>query len=241
MSEEDIKLNFITPAIQPAWNGYITMETKITDGRINLRGNMVSRSKPKYADYVLYLNDGKPIAIVEAKDNNHSVSFGLQQAMTYAMMMDIPFAYSSNGDAFEEHDFLTGKEKEIPLSDFPGPDELKRRCYGESQNGTDIDDAKKALKADTDFLKDNGITEKEIDGFYKGIGIVEEENKVIDQPFYSSQNTYPPRYYQRNAVNRTVEAIARGKERILLVMATGECVIIVTRRNRPDKQRLRAA
>ena len=82
MSEEDIKLNFITPAIQPGWQGHITMETKITDGRINIKGNMVARSKPKYADYLLYLNGGKPIAVVEAKDNYHSVSFGLQQAIT---------------------------------------------------------------------------------------------------------------------------------------------------------------
>ena len=96
MSEEDIKLNYITPAIQPTWLGHITMETKITDGRINLRGNMVSRGKPKFADYLLYLNDGKPIAVIEAKDNNHTVSHGLQQAMTYAQMMDIPFAYSSS-------------------------------------------------------------------------------------------------------------------------------------------------
>lgn len=102
MSEEDIKLNYITPVIQRGWKGHITMETKITDGRINIRGNIVARSKPKYADYFLYLNDGKPIAVVEAKDNNHSVSHGLQQAMTYAQMMDLPFAYSSNGDAFYE-------------------------------------------------------------------------------------------------------------------------------------------
>ena len=95
MSEEDIKLNYITPAIQPGWLGHITMETKITDGRINIKGNMVARSKPKFADYMLYLNDGKPIAVVEAKDNNHTVSHGLQQAMTYATMMDLPFAYSS--------------------------------------------------------------------------------------------------------------------------------------------------
>ena len=86
MSEEDIKLNFITPAIQRGWKGHITMETRITDGRINIRGNIVVRSKPKFADYLLYLNDGKPIAVVEAKDNNHSVSHGLQQAMTYAQM-----------------------------------------------------------------------------------------------------------------------------------------------------------
>lgn len=105
MSEEDIKLNYITPVILKGWKGHITMETKITDGRINIRGNIVARSKPKFADYMLYLNDGKPIAVVEAKDNNHSVSHGLQQAMTYAQMMDLPFAYSSNGDAFYEHDY----------------------------------------------------------------------------------------------------------------------------------------
>ena len=118
MSEEDIKLNFITPAIKPGWPDHITMETQITDGRINIRGNIVARSKPKYADYLLYLNGGKPIAVVEAKDNNHSVSFGLQQAITYAQMMDIAFAYSSNGDAFYEHDFLTGKARQIPLAQF---------------------------------------------------------------------------------------------------------------------------
>ena len=97
MTEEDIKLRYITPAIQCKWGlERMTMETKITDGRINLRGNLVSREKPKKADYVLYLNKGKPIAIVEAKDNNHSISHGLQQAMTYAQMLDVPFAYSSN-------------------------------------------------------------------------------------------------------------------------------------------------
>ena len=188
MSEEDIKLNYITPAIQPGWSGHITMETKITDGRINIKGNMVARSKPKFADYLLYLNSGKPIAVVEAKDNNHSVSFGLQQAITYAQMMDIPFAYSSNGDAFFEHDFLTGKERQIPLDQFPTQEELFERFYAEVNDGS---------------------------------GYSEAEKRVVDQPYYSSQNTYPPRYYQRNAVNRTVEAIARGQQRLLLVMATG--------------------
>ena len=188
MSEEDIKLNFITPAIQPAWQGHITMETKITDGRINIRGNLVARSTPKFADYILYLNDGKPIAVVEAKDNNHSVSHGLQQAMTYAQMMDLPFAYSSNGDAFYEHDFLTGTETLIELDKFPSQEELIARYYTELNGGS---------------------------------GITDEEKKIVSQPYYSSQSTYPPRYYQRNAVNRTVEAIARGQERLLLVMATG--------------------
>ncbi len=188
MSEEDIKLNFITPSIQLGWSGHITMETKITDGQINIKGNMVARNKPKFADYVLYLNDGKPIAIIEAKDNNHGVSFGLQQAMTYAQMMDLPFAYSSNGDAFFEHDFLTGKERQIALNEFPSQNELRLRYYAE---------------------------------LFGGKGISENEKKIIEQPYYTSQNTYPPRYYQRNAINRTVEAIARGQERLLLVMATG--------------------
>lgn len=87
----------------------------------------MTRDRPKKADYVLYLNSATPIAIVEAKDNNHSVSFGLQQAMTYAKMLDVPFAYSSNGDAFFEHDFLTGKEQEISLENFPSPEELFAR------------------------------------------------------------------------------------------------------------------
>lgn len=191
MSEEDIKLQFITPAILDKWDkNRITMETKITDGKICLNGNFVHRDKKsaKYADYVLYWNSGFPIAIVEAKDNNHGVSFGLQQAITYAKMMDVPFAYSSNGDAFYEHDLLTGKEREIPLSDFPTPDELIER-YTSNAN--------------------------------KGNGLSADELTVIDQPYYSSQNTYEPRYYQRVAVNRTVDAVARGENRLLLVMATG--------------------
>ena len=113
MSEEDIKLQYITPAIIAKWNiGRITMETQVTDGKINLRGNFVSREKPKRADYILYLNVNNPIAIIEAKDNKHSVSYGLQQAKAYAQMLDIPFAYSSNGDGFAEFDALTGKERE---------------------------------------------------------------------------------------------------------------------------------
>ena len=120
MSEEDIKRQYITPAIESKWNSKkITMETKITDGKINLRGNMVAREKPKRADYLLYLNANNPIAVVEAKDNKHSISYGLQQAMTYAQMLDLPFAYSSNGDGFIEHDFLTGKERQFGLDEFP--------------------------------------------------------------------------------------------------------------------------
>lgn len=189
MTEEDIKLQFITPAITKKWAlSLITMETRITDGQINLRGNMVSRKEAKKADYILYLNESTPIAIVEAKDNKHAVGDGLQQAMQYAIMMDIPFAYSSNGDGFIEHDFLTGEERSISMEDFPAPDALYAR-----------------FKA----------------GANHGEGLTQQEESVIRQPFYSGQNTYPPRYYQRNAVNRTLDAIARGQDRILLVMATG--------------------
>ena len=189
MSEEDIKFQFITPAITANWKKqHITMETKITDGRVNLKGNFVTRDKPKRADYVLYLSDNNPIAIVEAKDNNHSVSYGLQQAMEYARMLDIQFAFSSNGDGFAEHDFLTGTEREFGLDEFPTEQELYLR-YKAGANG--------------------------------GTGLTEQQERIIAQPYFSSQNTYPPRYYQRIAINRTVEAIANGRDRLLLVMATG--------------------
>lgn len=185
MSEEDIKLQYITPAITSKWDrGKITMETQVTDGKINLKGNFVFREKPKRADYILYLNANNPIAIIEAKDNKHSVSHGLQQAMTYAQMLDLPFAYSSNGDGFVEHDFLTGKERQFGLDEFPTEAELVARFKHES-------------------------------------GMTPAQEMVIEQPYYSSQNTYPPRYYQRIAINRTVDAIARGRNRLLLVMATG--------------------
>ena len=120
MTEEDIKLQYITPAITSKWNvRKITMETQITDGRINLKENLISREKPKRVDYLLYLSDNNPIAVIEAKDNNHNISHGLQQAMMYAKMLDIPFAYSSNGDGFAEHDFLTGRERQFSLDEFP--------------------------------------------------------------------------------------------------------------------------
>lgn len=189
MSEEDIKLQYITTAITSKWDvQHISMETKITDGRVNLKGNFVFREKPKRADYILYLNANNPIAIVEAKDNNHSISHGLQQAMLYAQMMDVPFAYSSNGDGFAEHDFLTGLERTFGLGEFPTEQELITRFQSEANEGAGMTPAQKS---------------------------------IIDQPYFSSQSTYPPRYYQRNAVNRTVDAIAKGQDRILLVMATG--------------------
>ena len=189
MSEEDIKLHYITPSIISKWNkDKITMETQITDGRINIRGNLAFREKPKKADYILYLNNNNPIAVVEAKDNRKSISYGLQQAMEYAKMLDLPFAYSSNGDGFMEHDFLTGKEREFSMSEFPSEEELVARFKREKNDHQ---------------------------------GLSETEEKLINQPYYSSQNTFPPRYYQRIAINRTLEEIAKGKDRLLLVMATG--------------------
>ncbi len=192
LSEEDIKLRFITPAIlKKGWSVEdITMETKVklTDGKINLKGNLVVRERPKYADYVLYFNRATPIAILEAKDANHSISHGLQQAKQYAEMMDVPFAYSSNGLGFQEFDFLTGQERQISMDEFPTKEELYQRFLNESHDG-------------------NGFTEDEL--------------KIIEQPYCTGQDIFPPRYYQRNAVNRTVNAIAQGKRRLLLVMATG--------------------
>lgn len=191
MSEEDIKYNFITPAlVKSGWQDKITMETAVkwTDGKVNLKGNIVNRDKPKKADYILYINKNNPIAIVEAKDNNHTSSYGLPQAMEYAKKLDLPFAYSSNGDEFCEHDFLNGKERIIPLNEFPTYEELYERY------------------------------KKEYD---KGFGITENELKVINEPYYTSQTTHQPRYYQRIAVNRTLDAIAKGQQRLLLVMATG--------------------
>ena len=192
LSEEDIKLRYITPAIlNKGWSVEdISMELKVklTDGKINLKGNLVSRGKPKYADYVLYYNRATPIAIVEAKDATHTASFGLQQAKEYAQMMDVPFAYSSNGQGFQEYDFLTGKERSLKMEEFPTKEELYTRYFAEMNDGQ---------------------------------GLSSEELKVIEQPYCTGQDIFPPRYYQRNAVNRTVNAIAQGQKRLLLVMATG--------------------
>ena len=189
MTEEDIKLKFITPAITKKWDIHkISMETSITDGKMNLKGNFVKRDKPKKVDYLLYLEENYPIAVVEAKDNKHSVSFGLQQAMTYAQMLDLPFAYSSNGDGFFEHDFLTGAERQLSLDEFPTMEELYARYKAEVNDGK---------------------------------GLTEAQDVILKQPYYSGYKTYDPRYYQRIAINRTLDAIAKGQNRLLLVMATG--------------------
>lgn len=187
LTEEDIKLKFITPALQNSdWDikTQIRCEYYYTAGKINVRENVAQRTKGKKVDYLLSYKSNIPIAIVEAKDNKVLPSHGIQQAIGYAKDLDIPFAYSSNGDSFYEHDMITGEEKEIKLEEFPTPNQLWKRY----------------------------IKEKEID---------EEQEKIITEPYYFMDVNKTPRYYQRIAINKTIEAIAKGQKRLLLVMATG--------------------
>lgn len=186
LSEEDIKNRYITPALDKAgWEkAHYRMEYYFTAGRVLIQGKQHARKEGKKADYLLFASPNNPIAIVEAKDNNKPVGGGLQQAIEYAQILDVKFAYSSNGDAFIEHDFLTGKETEIPLDAFPTKEQLIER-----------------LRAN------NNMTV--------------EQQHIVDEPYYFAQDSKEPRYYQRIAINRTVEAVAKGQDRILLVMATG--------------------
>lgn len=189
LSEEDVKRLYITPVLENVWNrSLITMEHKITDGKINIKGNITVRETPKKADYILYMNAQFPLAIVEAKSAQFSASHGMQQAKEYCKMMEIPFAYSTNGVEFEEYDFLTGIERTFPLADFPTQDELWKRYLVEVNGGQ---------------------------------GLSQNELTLVEQPYYTDQNTFDPRYYQANAVNATLKAIANGQKRLLLVMATG--------------------
>ena len=229
MSEEDIKHEYITTALESKWDAKkISMETEIwkavkkrnqnlhisasplnnfTDGKVRIKGNIPSRDKGKRCDYILWYNKGTPLAIVEAKDNNHSSSYGLQQAISYGVLLDVPFVYTSNGDSFFEHDFTTGLEKEFPLSEFPTADELMARWRGVN--------VEKIVEVENRM-------EYAIDGESKcyDVPLCFEEN-LMSTPFYSGADCYPPRYYQRNAVNRTLEAIAKHQTRILIAMATG--------------------
>lgn len=190
LSETDIRTKFITPAIASAgWNLSLQMreEYKITNGRIIARGKVCKREVPLKADYVLFYKPNKPIAVIEAKDNNHTMADGMQQALQYADMMDVPFVFSSNGDGFVFHNkFITEGPAEINLSldEFPSPETLWK-MYHEQNHISPVQDT------------------------------------VIDEPYYSDNPDKQPRYYQMNAVNKTVEAIASGQNRVLLVMATG--------------------
>lgn len=189
LTEEDIKQRYITPAIteQSNWKrDQIFMEYFFTDGQVMVRGKKVKRGKRKKADYLLTtINKETPLAIVEAKSAEYAVGAGMQQAIEYAMILDVPFAYSSNGFGFLEHDMLTGQERELAMDEFPSYQELWER-----------------------------LTQSR--------GLNTEQQELIQQPYHFDPfKQIKPRYYQRIAIDRTLNAIASGQNRILLVMATG--------------------
>lgn len=180
-------MNLINPALLPKWGeDRVRAEYTFTEGRVIVSGKMTCRGEKLRADYLLLYQPNLPLAIVEAKDDTHSVRDGLQQAIRYGEALDVPFVYSSNGLGFVEHDCLTGLERELKMAEFPTPEELWAR-YCAAKNLADDESAR----------------------------------KVVTEPYYFAQNQKTPRYYQRIAVNRAVEAIARGQRRLLLVMATG--------------------
>jgi type I restriction enzyme R subunit len=191
LSERDICTKFITPALENAkWDKQtqILEEVSFTDGKIIVRGKMTARGSRKRADYILYHKPNMAIAIIEAKDNNHKVGAGIQQALGYAVSLDIPFVFSSNGDGFLFYDKTATDgniETELALEDFPTPQQLWKKYK-----------------------------------LFKGIGTAEVE-RVITQDYYFDGSGRKPRYYQQIAINRTVEAVAKGENRVLLVMATG--------------------
>ena len=186
LTEEDIKHRYITRALHDAgWaDEQIFMEHYFSAGRIAIHGKHAKRREGKKADYLLCSAPNLPIAVVEAKDNKHQISDGIQQAIDYARILDLSFAYSSNGDGFYEHDLALGTEKSIALDEFPSPDELTER-------------------------------------YFKYRNLSDDAKKAVYEPYYFGMDSYEPRYYQRIAINRTVEAVANGMKRALLVMATG--------------------
>ena len=190
LTERDICTKFITPAIKKAgWNikKQVREEVFFTDGRVIVQGSVYTRGKRKRADYILYYKNEIPIAIIEAKDNNKAVGAGMQQALEYADILQLPFIFTSNGDSFVFHDKTNNLkiEEEISLDSFPSPDELWFK-----------------------YLKYKNLEEPE-------------KRKIVEQDYHINESGMNPRYYQVNAVNRTIEAIANGQNRILLVMATG--------------------
>lgn len=190
LSERDICTKYITPALQQAgWDieTQVLEEVSFTDGKIFVRGKLTARGKRKRADYILYYRSN-PVAIIEAKDNNHSVNAGIQQALDYARILDIPCVFSSNGDAFLFHNRTRTDhtiETELTLGQFPSPEALWQ------------------------IFKQ-----------FKGLA-TEEQERVVSQPYYSDGSGRKPRYYQEVAINRTIDAIVKGQNRVLLVMATG--------------------
>lgn len=186
LTEEDVKNRLITPAIEKAgWTkNQMWMEKFFTDGKVIINGKKTKRGTRKKADYLLHHHNNFPIAIVEAKDAGHSIADGIQQAIDYARILDVPFAYSSNGEGFVEHDMLTGGEQTLKIDEFPTQEELWNR-------------------------------------YIAGKGLSAQAQSIIKEPYYYSENFKSPRYYQRIAINRTVEAVANNHKRIMVVMATG--------------------
>ena len=196
LTEEETKNMYITPAILKAgwelrqmrmetfFNGVKESKYQFTPGRVIVRGDKAVRANGRKTDYILVHKNNKPLAIVEAKDTSHNLGDGMQQALDYAQILDIKFAYSSNGRAFLEHDLITGVERELSLDEFPSEETLWNRYKQE-------------------------------------LNISEQEEKYIEQPYYFDENTNKPRYYQEIAINRTIDAIAKGQQKLLLVMATG--------------------
>ena len=190
LTEADIRTKYITPALQNAgWDLHkqIREEKYFTDGRIRVRGSVAKRDTGKKADYILYYKRGMPLAVIEAKDNSHSLGAGLQQGLDYGEILDIPFVYSSNGDGFIEHDRTKTEGeviRELTLDQFPSPEELWGR-YSAAK------------------------------------GFDENQENLVKQPYHFDKEGRTLRYYQEIAVNRTIESIAKGLDRILLVMATG--------------------
>lgn len=188
LSEQDICLRYITPAIESAgWDKMkqIRTEYTFTDGQVIVRGNMSTRGKRKRADYLLSYKSNLPLAVIEAKDNKHFIGDGMQQAIEYARILDVPFAYSSNGDGFIEHDMISGNERQLALNELPSPTEMWNKYK-----------------------------------LYKNIDTKEQED-IVSEAYHFATGDKSPRYYQRIAVNRVVEAFAKGRDRLLLVMATG--------------------
>src|SRR3954447_13667911 len=189
-TERDICTKFITPALCKAgWDEMLQIreEVSFTKGRIIVRGKLVTRGRAKRADYILYFKPNVPIALIEAKDNSHSVGHGIQQGLDYAATLDIPFVFSSNGDGFVFHDrtgVSTPVEANLSLDAFPSPADLWARYRA-----------------------------------WKGLDT--EAEQIVLQDYYDDGSGEAKRYYQVTAVNRTIEAIAKGANRVLLVMATG--------------------
>ena len=191
LSERDICTKFINPAIEKAgWNmrTQVREEVSFTDGRIIVQGKLYTRGKSKRADYILYYKSNIPIAIIEAKDNKKAVGHGMQQALEYSEILQIPFVFTSNGDSFVFHDKTRTDgilEEELTLDNFPSPETLWKI-----------------------YLKHTNIE-------------TPEAKAIVEKDYNVDDSGMSPRYYQQNAVNRTLEAIAKKQERIILVMATG--------------------